>query len=87
MGVRGRLAGLGTGGLAGLWAATQFVAWDFRWPAVFGSALALSPDLKLYWPWSYVIWRTRFGAHHPEVWSGGIGHHRGPGSPDWPGVV
>lgn len=67
-----RMLTLASAALVGSAAATQYVAWAFRWPEAFGPALRLSPDFAVYAPWSFLIWRGQFGDQHPEVWSGGL---------------
>jgi type IV secretion system protein VirD4 len=59
-----RLGIVAAGLAAGLFAATQFIAWAFYWSPALGAGLSLSPDLTLYAPWSVLEWRTRFGAAH-----------------------
>lgn len=54
--------------LAGLQAATQCFAWQFRYHAALGPALR-TEDLALYWPWSILIWRQRFGEDHSDAFS------------------
>ena len=71
MEVRGRLAALGFGGLAGLQAATEYVGWLFRWPEVFGPALRLTPDLALYPPWRFLEWRSQYAAEEPRAFAAG----------------
>lgn len=71
MGVRGRLAALGLGAIAGLQAATQYTGWLFRWPEAFGSALRLHPDLALYPPWRFPQWHAAFAAEEPRAFAAG----------------
>jgi hypothetical protein len=59
-----RLGIVAAGLAAGLFAATQFIAWAFYWSPALGAGLSLSPALTLYAPWSVLEWRTRFGAAH-----------------------
>ena len=71
MGVRSRLAACGLGGLAGLQAATEYVAWLFRWPEVLGPALRLAPEFALYPPWRFLEWRAAHGAEEPRAFAAG----------------
>ncbi|HEY9219428.1 MAG TPA: type IV secretory system conjugative DNA transfer family protein [Phenylobacterium sp.] len=73
MGFGWRIAAACGGGVAGLFAATQYVAWQFHWATAFGPALRLTPDYAVYPPWSFLLWRQVFGDQHPEVWSAGVG--------------
>ncbi|WP_287901618.1 type IV secretory system conjugative DNA transfer family protein [Brevundimonas sp.] len=54
--------------LAGLQAATQTFAWMFRYDAALGPALRFD-GVGVYWPWSVLGWRGRFGDQHPEAFS------------------
>lgn len=67
MTIRVRMAGAALGGLLGLQAATQFVAWSFAAAPPLGPAVRLGPDLALYPPWSVLAWRRAFGARAPDT--------------------
>ncbi len=57
------------GGLvAGLQAATQFVAWSFGYAGALGSSLRIG-DVAVYAPWSVLTWRAAFVAEGPQVFS------------------
>ena len=60
--MRARLAGLAIGSVIGLQAATQVFAWTYGWTEALGPALRLQGGTALYAPWSFLAWRTRFGA-------------------------
>ncbi|MFN3779896.1 MAG: type IV secretory system conjugative DNA transfer family protein [Brevundimonas aurantiaca] len=53
---------------AALQAATQTFAWMFRFDDALGPALRLG-DTGVYWPWSILDWRRRFGGQQPEAFS------------------
>lgn len=69
MGLNVRLCGLAAGGLLGLQAATQFVGWSFAHAPALGGDLAVG-EARFYPPWSVLVWRARFVAEGPEVFSG-----------------
>src|SRR5258706_7919271 len=70
MGVFGRLTGAAMGAALGLQAATQFVAWSFSFAPLLGRGVSAGPETVFYPPWAVLIWRTRFGAEEPGLFSG-----------------
>lgn len=64
-----RISGLAVGLLVGLQAATQFVGWTFAYAPALGHGLPIGHDGVAYAPWSILIWRARFGAEQPQVFS------------------
>jgi len=65
--MKGRLVGLGLGGLAGLAAATQMFAWTYRFDPVLGPGWRPAPALAVYPPWSILSWRLRFADQAPDA--------------------
>lgn len=65
------MAGLAAGMLVGLQAATQFVGWTFADAPALGPGLHVTGGETLYAPWNYVVWRRRFAAQYPQVFSSG----------------
>ncbi|HEX4712534.1 type IV secretory system conjugative DNA transfer family protein [Phenylobacterium sp.] len=63
------MTGAAAGAALGLQAATQYVAWTYRWATALGHGLALSDNLVLYAPWSLALWRSRFAPAEPQVFS------------------
>jgi type IV secretion system protein VirD4 len=52
--------------LASLIVATQFVAHVFHYPREFGGGLVDVANVRLYAPWDFVSWYTRFAASYPQ---------------------
>lgn len=67
---RGRLAAMALGAVLGLQAATQFVAWSFRYAEPLGAGWRVAQDVRLYPPWSVLLWRQRFFESGPRVFAG-----------------
>lgn len=63
-----RLIAIAAAVLAGLQAASQCLAWQFRYHAALGPALQMD-GLSLYWPWSILIWRQRYESEYSEAFS------------------
>lgn len=55
--------------MVGLQAATQYVAWSFRYATPLGPAWRISADTWLYPPWSVLHWRAQFFGEGPRVFS------------------
>lgn len=53
--------GLGLGLLFGLQAATTLFAWTYGWAGVLGPGIPLGGEVRLYPPWSILVWRSEFG--------------------------
>lgn len=68
-----RLTALALGGLLGLQAATQYVAWSFRFASPLGEGLPISDDARLYLPWAVLHWRAEFFSEGPRVFAGAGG--------------
>jgi type IV secretion system protein VirD4 len=66
-----KLAAGGVGVLAGLQAATQYIAWSFGWAAILGRGWSIGPEFVLYAPWSILEWRARFAAEEPQAFAAG----------------
>lgn len=64
-----RISGLAGGFLLGLQAATQFVGWSFAYAPPLGPGLSVGQEAVVYSPWSFIVWRERFGDQEPKVFS------------------
>ncbi|WP_293383335.1 type IV secretory system conjugative DNA transfer family protein [Phenylobacterium sp. SCN 70-31] len=69
-GLVSRLTAVALGALSGLQAATQYVAWSFRYASPLGDGLPLADDARLYAPWSVLHWRAEFLNEGPRVFAG-----------------
>jgi type IV secretion system protein VirD4 len=69
-GLVSRLTAVALGALSGLQAATQYVAWSFRYASPLGDGLPLADDARLYAPWSVLHWRAEFLSEGPRVFAG-----------------
>lgn len=58
------------GAVLGLQAATQYVAWSFRYAEPLGPGWQVARDVRLYPPWSVLTWRQRFFDAGPRVFAG-----------------
>ncbi|MCR5873669.1 type IV secretory system conjugative DNA transfer family protein [Phenylobacterium sp. J426] len=72
-GVVSRLTAVALGAILGLQAATQYVAWSFRFASPLGDGLPISDDATLYPPWSVLHWRAEFLSEGPRVFAGAGG--------------
>jgi type IV secretion system protein VirD4 len=62
-----RLAAFAVGVICGLQAATEFLAWAFRWPQAFGPGGLSLFGGRLYWPWMALVWRARFAGQGAQL--------------------
>lgn len=72
-GLVSRLTAVALGALSGLQAATQYVAWSFRYASPLGDGLPLADQARLYAPWSVLHWRAEFLSEGPRVFAGAGG--------------
>lgn len=72
-GLVSRLTAVALGALSGLQAATQYVAWSFRYASPLGDGLPLADHARLYAPWSVLHWRAEFLSEGPRVFAGAGG--------------